>query len=141
MKRLLLGLIGVIMLALPARASEPVDAIDATAIRTVIESQLDAFLRDDGNRAFGHASPAIQQQFGTVDVFMQMVRSGYPAVYRSAQTDFQPARMIGETVIQEVIVTGQDGASYLAVYTMEQQGDGSWRIAGCSLFAVPDVAI
>jgi hypothetical protein len=141
MKRLFLCLIGVVFLATPGQASESLNPEDAAAIRGVIESQLNAFLRGDGNRAFAHASPAIQQQFGSVETFMQMVRMAYPAVYRSSQADFQAPRMIGETVIQEVIVTGQDGVSYLAVYTMEQQGDGTWRINGCSLFGVPDVAI
>ena len=141
MKRLIPALLGVLMFALPAQASETVNGSDATAIRSVIEGQLDAFLRDDGNKAYGYASPAIQQHFGSVEIFMQMVRLGYPAVYRSTRADFQKPRMIGETMIQEVIVTGQEGTSYLAVYTMEQQDDGSWRIHGCSLFAIPDIAI
>jgi len=141
MKSCLVGLMAVVMLALPAGASESLDPADAAAIRTVIEHQLDAFRRDDGNEAFGYASPAIQQQFGSVEVFMAMVRTGYPAVYRATQADFQAPRMIGDEVIQEVIVTGDNGASYLAVYTMEQQPDRSWRIDGCSLFGVPDVTI
>lgn len=141
MTRLVLSFAVLVMLSLPAQASGDLDDADATAIRGVIENQLDAFLRDDGNEAFSYASPAIQQKFRTVDVFMQMVRMGYPAVYRSAQTDFQNPRMVGEVVIQEVIVTGQDGIDKLAVYTMERQDDGSWRINGCSLFDVPDVTI
>ncbi len=141
MRRLFLGLIGVVLLALPVQAADPVDEAEATAIRGVIERQLDAFLRDDGNEAFSYASPGIQQQFGTVDVFMNMVRMGYPAVYRSTQADFQAPRMVGDLIIQELIVVGQDGAANLAVYTMEQQKDGSWRINGCSLFDLPDVPI
>jgi hypothetical protein len=141
MKRMLLSLLGAVVLALPGHASEPIDAAAAAAIQTVIERQLDAFQRDDGNEAFSYASPAIQQQFGSVEVFMHMVRTAYPAVYRAAQADFQTPRTIGDEVIQEVIVTGQDGVSYLAVYTMEQQSDRSWRINGCSLFGVPDVTI
>ena len=141
MRRIVLGLIGLLMLALPAQAADTVDEAEAAAIRGVIERQLNAFLRDDGNEAFSYASPGIQQQFGSVEVFMNMVRMGYPAVYRSTQADFQAPRMVGDLVIQEVIVVGQDGASNLAVYTMEQQKDGSWRINGCSLFDLPDVAI
>jgi hypothetical protein len=34
---------------------------------------------------------------------------------------------------QQVFVTGPDGARYIATYTLEQQTDGSWRIAGCVL--------
>jgi len=141
MKRLMWSLIAIVILAAPAHASDGVSEADAAAIRKIITSQLDAFQRDDGNEAFGYASPAIQQQFGTVDVFMEMVRLGYPAVYRAVHADFQAPRTVGDFVIQEVIVTGEDGADWLAVYTMERQASGAWRINGCSLFAVPDVTI
>ena len=43
--------------------------------------------------------------------------------------------------IQEVYVTGQDGMAVLAVYTMQQQPDGAWKINGCSLYPVPDVSV
>ena len=141
MKRLFLSFVAAIMVVLPAQADEDVSGDDAVAIREVIESQLDAFKRDDGNEAFGYAAPAIQNKFQSVDIFMEMVRTGYPAVYRSIDASFEAPRKIGETTIQEVVVTGQTGASFLAVYTMEQQADGSWRINGCSLFPVPDVQV
>jgi uncharacterized protein DUF4864 len=34
---------------------------------------------------------------------------------------------------QQVLTVDQSGAAYLAYYTMKQQPDGRWLIAGCIL--------
>lgn len=141
MKHLFAVLVTVLIFAMPVSAEDVVSDSDANAIRQVITDQLDAFRRDDGNTAFGYAAPSIQARFGSAETFMEMVRLGYPAVYRSIDATFEPPRLIGESTIQEVIVTGQDGQSFLAVYLMELQDDSSWRITGCSLVPVPDVQV
>ena len=83
-----LTLLGVMLaLALPAQAQ--VSAADQTAIRDVIEGQVEAFRRDDGDAAFGYASPNIQGMFGTAETFMDMVRQGYRPVYRPRVFDFR----------------------------------------------------
>jgi len=138
MRRLFIALCAVFTFS-QAQADETLSAADSSAIQTVIEDQLDAFNRDDGDRAFSHASPMIQGIFQTVDVFMGMVRDGYPPVYRSAQTEFGALHMMNGEPVQEVYVTGQDGISVLAVYSMEQQEDGSWRINGCTILPAPDL--
>jgi hypothetical protein len=43
----------------------------------------------------------------------------------------------GQTV-QEVGVIGPDGVPRVAIYTLERQQDGSWRIAGCRLVERPN---
>ena len=56
----LLALLGVLVgLASGAQAQDVSDA-DRTAIRDIIQSQVDAFRRDDGDAAFGLASPSIR---------------------------------------------------------------------------------
>ena len=69
---------------LPARADQPANLpqADRDAIGAVIGQQIEAFRRDDGPAAFGYASPAIQGQFGDPAHFMDMVRQGFPPVYR-----------------------------------------------------------
>ena len=114
---------------------------DAAAIRPVIEPQIDAFRRDDGVAAFGYASPAIQQKFGNPASFMNMVRSGYPQVYRPRQFEFQSLSVEETGPVQEVLVVGPDGVPVMAVYLMQRQPDGSWRIDGCSLTQVPDRSV
>jgi hypothetical protein len=131
----LLGLF--ILLIQPARADDgtALDAADRSAIRAVIEEQLAAFQRDDGNAAFRLASPTIQQQFRSPGNFMRMVRTGYQAVYRPRDVAFGEIEIKDGVIIQRVEVIGPDGAPALAHYVMQRQLDGSWRINGCFLTA------
>jgi ketosteroid isomerase-like protein len=126
-----------ILLIQPARADEgtTLDAADRSAIRAVIEEQLAAFQRDDGNAAFRLASPTIQQQFRSPGNFMRMVRTGYQAVYRPRDVAFGEIEIKDGVIIQRVEVIGPDGAPALAHYVMQRQPDGSWRINGCFLTA------
>ena len=92
---LIVGLI--LCLVLPAAAQvspgemPPAEVLpaDRAAIRETIQAQLDAFRRDDGETAFGFASPTIQSLFGTPELFMQMVRQGYRPVYRPQVFEFR----------------------------------------------------
>jgi hypothetical protein len=132
----LLGLIA--GLATAASAQQPaVSAADRAAIRDVIQGQVEAFRRDDGDAAFGYASPTIQGMFGHSDVFMDMVRQGYRPVYRPQVFDFREIVEMHGELAQKVHVVGPDGRPVTAVYPMTQLPDGSWRINGCYLLA-PD---
>jgi len=78
----LFALLGLLLgLAVAAHAQE-VSSADRAAIRDIIQSQVEAFRRDDGDAAFGYASPSIRNMFGTSEIFMDMVRQGYQPVYR-----------------------------------------------------------
>jgi hypothetical protein len=129
------ALIGLLLgLAAPAQAQE-VSSADRTAIRDVIQSQVDAFRHDDGDAAFGYASPAIRRLFGTAESFMDMVRQGYQPVYRPQEFDFREIVTLHGQVTQKVHVVGPDGRPVTAFYPMTQLPDGSWRIDGCYLQA------
>jgi hypothetical protein len=121
-------------LALPL-AAQDISAADRTAIRDVIQSQVEAFRRDDGEQAFGFASPAIRQMFGTSGTFMDMVRQGYQPVYRPQVFEFGEIVTLHGQVTQKVHVVGPDGRPVTAFYPMTQLPDGSWRIDGCYLQA------
>ena len=111
---------------------------DRAAIRDIIGKQVEAFRRDDGAAAFGYASPAIQGMFGTPEIFMDMVRQGYPPVYRPRVFDFREIVDLHGQPAQKVRVIGPDGRPVTAYYPMIQLPDGSWRINGCWLTSVPD---
>ena len=110
-------------------------------IRAIIEDQLEAFRLDDAPRAFSHAAPGIQQAFPTPEAFMDMVRRGYLPVYRPKDVAFGPAEEIDGTAVQQVFVTGPDGKDWVALYTLERQPDGAWKISGCLLRRAPGSAI
>ncbi|MDP6805263.1 MAG: DUF4864 domain-containing protein [Rhodospirillales bacterium] len=126
------------VLAAQAALAE-VGASERAAIEAVIRAQMAAFARDDGEAAFAHASADIRDLFQTADAFMAMVRSGYQPVYRPRQVDFLEAIEGAGGLAQKVFVVGPDGAAYLAIYPMERQPDGSWKIDGCYL-ARPDMS-
>ena len=131
----LLALLGVLVgLASGAQAQDVSDA-DRTAIRDIIQSQVDAFRRDDGDAAFGLASPSIRGMFGSSDIFMDMVRQGYQPVYRPRAFDFGEIVTLDGQVTQKVHVVGPDGSPVTAFYPMTQLPDGTWRINGCYLQA------
>lgn len=122
-------LLGLVLLAwLPAHAAD-----DAQEVRTVIEAQLEAFAADDAARAFSFASPNIQRMFGTPEDFLMMVRTGYPVVYRPNSVLFRPLQVVAGEPFQAVQMSDAAGRVWVAVYKMQKQTYGSWRIDGCVL--------
>ncbi len=108
-------------------------APDRTAIREVISRQIQAFQHDDAAAAFGFASPSIQQLMGTPENFLNLVRGHYQPVYRPRSTVFGRLAEQDGQLVQEVDVVGPDGLGVQALYSMEKQADGTWRISGCEL--------
>ena len=108
-------------------------AADQARIEQVIRDQMSAFRRDDGAAAFAHASPTIQRKFGDPAAFMAMVRTGYAPVYRPRHVEFRDLVELRGAPAQQVLVIGPDGNPVMAVYSMERQPDGTWRISGCVL--------
>jgi Domain of unknown function (DUF4864) len=135
---LLLGLILGMTLGLALPAAAQVSPADQTAIRGAIEGQVEAFRRDDGEAAFGYASPNIRSLFGTPETFMDVVRQGYRPVYRPQVFEFREIVTLHGMPTQKVHVVGPDGRPVTAYYPMTQQPDGSWRIEGCYLQAPED---
>ena len=120
-----------VLVALPAFAQQRgVIAADQKAIRTVIARQLEALRQDDAVGAFAFASPAIQQRFGTPEVFMSMVKTAYQPVYRPRYVAFKDLRILRGVPTQSVFLVGPDGVPVTALYLMQQQPNGAWKIDG-----------
>lgn len=132
---LALGLAGA---AGAARADEQPAAVEVEQIRDVIAAQLEAFQRDDAQGAFSLASPGIREKLGSPERFMAMVREQYLPVYRAKKIQFREPFDMGEDegVMQPAIVTGPDDVPVYAIYAVEQQEDGAWRISGCLLYPI-----
>ncbi|MEM7526748.1 MAG: DUF4864 domain-containing protein [Pseudomonadota bacterium] len=126
-----LAVLAIVLFAtLPGRADE------STAIEAVIADQIDAFQRSDLGTAFSHASPVIQERFGSPSNFGQMVERGYPMIWRPRRWE------MGEIVVgprgptQTVLFEDGDGTLWEADYLM-QEVDGVWRINGVQLRRLP----
>jgi hypothetical protein len=115
-----------------AQAAE-VSAADAKAARAVIEGQLAALAADDAKRAFGYATPALREQFGTPENFIEMVRTSYPVVYRPASVAFLKPQWVGDELVQGVHMSDESGVLWLALYRLQRQKNKSWRISACQL--------
>lgn len=122
-------------------AQRPAMADPAGEIRAVIEDQIEAFRRDDGPAAFAYASPNIQAKFGSPENFMNMVRTGYPQVYRPRDMQFQKLEAFEHVTVQEVFFFGQDGSAVVARYFMERNDAGAWKIAGVNLRHAPELGV
>lgn len=99
-------------------------------VRAIITAQVEAFRKDDNARAFSFASPMIQQQFRSPDVFAKMVQGSYTAVYRPRSFDFRRLLKIDGIYYQEVAFVGAELQTLLCIYQMMEMPDGSWRING-----------
>ncbi len=113
--------------------SADLSADDHQAIRAVIADQLAAFRRDDGPAAFAHATAKIRARFQTPETFMRMVRGGYQPVYRPRYVEFRDIIELNGMPTQRVYLIGPDGVPVIALYPMERQADGAWKIDGCYL--------
>lgn len=105
----------------------------ATEIQTVIADQLTAFNADDGTRAYGHAADIIKQMFPSQSIFMEMVRVGYPPVYRAKKWSFAEPTPLENGYSQIVLLTDDQGRQWNALYTLERDATGIWKITGCRI--------
>ena len=113
----------------PARAADG----DVAAAQTVIRSQAEAIGRDDATAAYSYASPQIQSMYREPDLFMGMVQTGYPPIYRHRSFVFGDSHSLDGKVAQEVHIIDSEGVAWEAMYTLEQQSDGSMKITSCVL--------
>ena len=124
----------VLLIAFLIGLGSPASAVDdVAAAQNVIRSQEQAFSRDDTAAAYSYAAPAIKQIFPEADIFMMMVQQAYPPVYRHKSFEFGEARAADGQVAQRVHIVDANGEAWEALYTLEQQPDGSFKITGCSL--------
>jgi len=107
-------------------------------IEATIGAQIDAFKVDDFATAFSFASPNIQGIFGGSERFGQMVKNGYPMVWRPGDVQFLELREVAGALWQRVQIRDQSGTLHALDYQMIQQ-DGDWRINGVQLLRLPDV--
>jgi hypothetical protein len=119
-----------VLVTAPATAGEA----DVKAAQSSIEAQINAFLAGDDALAYSYAAPNVKQIFPDVERFMGMVRSGYQPVWKPRNFAFGKVEEISpSSIVQQVLLVGPDGKDYEAIYTLELQPDGTFRITGVSL--------
>ncbi|MFZ1772828.1 MAG: DUF4864 domain-containing protein [Rhizobiaceae bacterium] len=130
MRRIALAAFAMLALTGLARSGDA----EINAAQTVIDSQIRAFLAGDNARAYGFASSGIRDAFPSVEAFMGMVNGAYLPLAKPKNWSFGAVDEPGaQTVRQRLLVTGPDGKAYEAVYVVEKQPDGSWKITSVSM--------
>lgn len=124
----MIRLLTALMLSL-ALTGAPARADSGTEIRAVIAAQIEAFQRDDWDRAFSFASPSIRSIFRTASRFGGMVRQGYPMVWRPARVEAGPLEAGPRGPVQVMFIEDAHGVLHEASYEMTLV-DGAWRING-----------
>ena len=119
MRHMIAAVLMTLALALPVKANEDIEK--------VISNQIDAFLADDFETAFTYASPMIKDIFGTPEKFGQMVRQGYPMVWRPSEVNFLSIDRRGKELWQNVMVRDAEGALFILEYQMIP-GEMGWLI-------------
>jgi hypothetical protein len=118
-------------------AEEPVDTA-----QIIIKNQIAAFLNNDAAAAYSFASPAIQEKFLNQNLFFEMVKRTYQPVFRPGNFAFGRSKVVGDQVIQEVLITGPDGKDWTAIYQLVRQPDGTYKINGVQILqSAPGPAI
>src|SRR5438105_7625314 len=113
--------------------AEPVPESQAQRVQSVIAAQLQAFADDDADLAFEATTPQVREAIGSASYFLALVRGSYPMVYRPASVTFMRPELLQGQAFQLAEIVDADGKSWLALFSLEQQADASWRISGCSV--------
>lgn len=137
---MLRSVLAVVLLAFfsVAALAQPISETEKTEFQRIITAQISAFRADDGPTAYSFAAPVVRNIFPTPEIFMSMVKRGYSPIYRPQSFNFTEALIdpLGRPA-QKMLVVGPDGKTYEALYSMEKQPDGTWRISGCTLLDIP----
>jgi hypothetical protein len=121
--------VGIAMCAAVASAED----LTAASSRAIVERQLDAFGRDDGEAAYALAAPTIKGMFSDADHFMAMVRDHYAPVYRHRTADFGAFKESGDEATLEATLVDNDNVVWTALYSFRRGPNGDWLISGCVL--------
>ena len=108
------------------------------AITAVVSDQIDAFSKDDSERAFSHASPMIKAGIRNHERFIMMVKRSYGMIYRPSSHEMQEVKEMHGKVYQVVLFVDQDKQRFKIFYEMQKQDDGSWKINGVTPFQSTD---
>ena len=106
-------------------------------IQSTISDQLRAFASDNFIEAFTHASPGIKDIFGTVENFSNMVKKGYPMVWRYNNFEFLNLEETPQGYSQIVRITDKNDKLFLLKYFMKNIA-GIWKISGVSIIEASD---
>jgi hypothetical protein len=121
-----------VILALLLATTATAQETEKPAIISTIQSQFNAFSKDNFEQAFTYASPFIKSLFGTPKNFGVMVSRSYPMVHRAEDVRFLELRSVAGKLHQKVQVRDAEGRIHFLDYEMIP-GENGWEINGVQL--------
>jgi len=115
------------------RTEASLPAAQWKAIQRVISEQRTALIAGNDKKAFGYASPGVRAQFGNAATFVTMVQTAYAPLLTARYVEFLEGAVIDGVVIQPLRLIDADNTVRVALYSMERQRNGTWRISGCQI--------
>ncbi|RYG62417.1 DUF4864 domain-containing protein [bacterium] len=103
--------------------------VQRQAVAAVIRAQLEAFKRDDWNKAATYQSQGLRKKFGTTAHFRNAIEGTYPQFANYKTVAFAQARALGNSVEMVVRLTGKDGVKLIAIYQMVKE-KGGYKVGG-----------
>ena len=79
-------------------------------VHHTISSQIDAFKKNDVEKAYTFAAPNIQAQFPNPETFGLMVRNGYPIIWKPKSFKFVKFKNLGDKCIQRDLFQSYNGS-------------------------------
>jgi len=125
--RIAMSLVALLSIVSIARAD------DLETAQSIIRSQEKAIVSDDSATAYSFAGPPITSMYRSAAVFMYMVQNGYAPIYRHKSFELGVAKSLEDKISQEVHIIDADGVAWEALYVLERQTHGSWKIISCVL--------
>lgn len=119
----------------------PVPKDDVALIQAAIRGQLHAFSEDDAEGAFALSTPSIRSQMGSPENFLRVIKEDYSPIYRHLIVIFSAPEILDDTIIQIVRLTDRESRVWLAIYSMQRDPAGGWKIDGCQLLETSNVSV
>ena len=106
---------------------------DVQAVHHLILEQVEAMRNNDRAKAYDLASASLKQEYGDKEIFALIYREIYAPVVTARKLSFGRMKVQDDRAVQEVFATGEDGTSWLAVFTLSRDGTSQWKISGCRI--------
>ena len=130
---ILIAIVATVSLAAQPKGHALLQPAEWKAMQQVIGDQLSALKTGEGTKALTYSIPGIRQQFGSSERFLRMVRESYSPLLKARSSTFLEGSVVDGVTIQPLQLVMPDNTVLVALYQMEKQKDGNWRIAGCAI--------
>ena len=126
-------LVAALTMGSAAVRAQGVTADDQAAFKAVIQAQIEALRKDDYAAAYVVAAPSMKALYPTVQAFMQVIRGRYVQLIKPKSVVFGTVTQTSQGPVQRVFITAADGRAYVASFSLQQQPDKAWLIAGITI--------